>query len=347
MKDVKRYIEVTTRKEGIHRYPEAATNPDLKDVSFLAHPHRHIFHIRLKVSVDHNNRDIEFIQLKRWLESQLTSDNFDFKSCEMLAEDIILMTNQKYPKVHHVEVGVSEDGENGAVLSATFPTSNPALSSGRSEDPYESKLATLVDSVTSDFKTMSIDTGRVTTGDMYINPTKSKDKSMFISSELEGAFAGLFTLFVSGDVPVVQIFSILSKNRVEQVSFGAKGLCEINLSTVLSVLEKFPDIHVTVETDEFKPNLAKFFSINPRLNLMYRLVDSNRSSLEGFEDLNSYVLRNAGSAVLSSSGSRIYIKIKHSLGVSIASLDSFKYSTFDSYGSGDFIPVQPLSETSS
>lgn len=343
MKDVKRFIEVTTRKEGIHRYPEAATNPELEDVSFLAHPHRHIFHIRLRLSVDHNNRDIEFIQLKRWLESQLTSDNFDFKSCEMLAEDIIRMTNKEYPKTQYIEVGVSEDGENGAVLSATFPTQTDKK---RKSEVGSDKPFIVDNSIAAEIKTSGTITGRVTFNDMYINPTKSKDKFLFISNELEGTFAGLSTLFVSGDVSVGQVFSILGKNRIEQVSFGAKDLCQINLSTVSSILAKFPDIQVTVETDEFKPNLAKFFSINPRLNLMFRVVDSSKASTRGFEDLNLYVLRNAGSAILSSAGSRIFIKIKHTLGVSVTSLDSFNYSTFDSYGSGDVIPVLPLTETS-
>ena len=42
----KRMIYVTLQKEGIHCYPAAATDINLKteneyDVSFLSHPHRH------------------------------------------------------------------------------------------------------------------------------------------------------------------------------------------------------------------------------------------------------------------------------------------------------------------
>jgi hypothetical protein len=67
-------IWVTFRKEGIHKYPAALTDPNLAtgdeyDVSFLGHLHRHIFHFRVWISVQHNDRDIEFIQFKRWLES--------------------------------------------------------------------------------------------------------------------------------------------------------------------------------------------------------------------------------------------------------------------------------------
>ena len=68
-----RRIWVTFQKEGIHCYPAAATDPALKtgdeyDVSFLGAPHRHIFHFRVWIDVVHNDRDIEFIQFKRWLQ---------------------------------------------------------------------------------------------------------------------------------------------------------------------------------------------------------------------------------------------------------------------------------------
>ena len=44
-------IWVTFRKEGIHKYPAALDDPKLAtgdeyDVSFLGHPHRHIFHFK-------------------------------------------------------------------------------------------------------------------------------------------------------------------------------------------------------------------------------------------------------------------------------------------------------------
>jgi hypothetical protein len=74
MDKAERKIWVTFRKEGIHKYPAAATDPNLctageYDVSFLASPHRHIFHFRVWIDVFHNDRDIEFIQFKRWLEN--------------------------------------------------------------------------------------------------------------------------------------------------------------------------------------------------------------------------------------------------------------------------------------
>jgi len=115
-------IWVTFQKEGIHAYPAAATDPNLAtgdeyDVSFLATPHRHIFHFRVWLSVTHNNRDVEFIQFKRWLEN-LYKDSIlklDYKSCEMMSDDLYDMISQKYPD-REVWIEVSEDGENGSFI---------------------------------------------------------------------------------------------------------------------------------------------------------------------------------------------------------------------------------------
>src|SRR6056300_1997053 len=67
-------IWVTFQKEGMHKYPAALTDPKLAtgdeyDVSFLGHPHRHIFHFKVAIEVFHDDRDIEFIQFKRWIEN--------------------------------------------------------------------------------------------------------------------------------------------------------------------------------------------------------------------------------------------------------------------------------------
>ena len=109
---VNRTIFVQFTKEGIHRYPDAP-----EDVSFLRNPHRHIFHFRVDIDVFHNDRDIEFILFKRELESLYSAQTLqvDYKSCEMLAEDLIDYISKKYPG-RKISVQVSEDGENGATL---------------------------------------------------------------------------------------------------------------------------------------------------------------------------------------------------------------------------------------
>jgi len=120
----KRQIWVTFQKEGIHCYPAAGTDPQLAtgdeyDVSFLASPHRHIFHFRVSIDVFHNDRDIEFIQFKRWCESLYNGSGsvleLNYKSCEMIADDLYLQIAARYPN-RAVSIEVSEDGENGCSI---------------------------------------------------------------------------------------------------------------------------------------------------------------------------------------------------------------------------------------
>jgi hypothetical protein len=127
-----RKIWVSFRKEGIHRYPAAATDPALctageYDVSFLANAHRHIFHFRVWIDVFHNDRDIEFIQFKRWLDGLYSKDilELDFKSCEMIADDLYVQIAQRYPE-RVVWIEVAEDGENGCLIK--YELSRPNLS---------------------------------------------------------------------------------------------------------------------------------------------------------------------------------------------------------------------------
>ena len=125
-----RKIWVTFRKEGIHKYPAAAKDPALAtgdeyDVSFLATPHRHIFHFRVWIDVEHSDRAIEFIQFKRWLENlyQNGTLQLDYKSCEMMAEDLYDQIATRYPD-KEIWIEVSEDGENGCLIKfkLTHPT---------------------------------------------------------------------------------------------------------------------------------------------------------------------------------------------------------------------------------
>ena len=112
-----RQIYVTFQKEGIHRYPAAGEDPKLQDVSFLSFPHRHIFHFRVYIDVFHNDRDIEFIQFKRWLQGLYDNAilELNHKSCEMIADDLYIQIANKYPN-RNVVIEVSEDNENGCKI---------------------------------------------------------------------------------------------------------------------------------------------------------------------------------------------------------------------------------------
>ena len=119
---IKRYINVKFQKDGIHRYPEASIDPKLKtgdwdDVSFLGNEHFHYFYFNVTIEVFQNNRDIEFIQFRRWLE-RLYTDNvlqMDFMSCEMLCESLIEQILKKYPS-RYIKVEIYEDNINGGIL---------------------------------------------------------------------------------------------------------------------------------------------------------------------------------------------------------------------------------------
>lgn len=127
----RRMIWVTFRKEGIHKYPAAATDPalatgDRYDVSFLGYPHRHIFHFTVAIEVFHNDRDLEFLQVKRWLEDLYNQGTLelDFNSCEMISDALYEQIATRYPG-RDVEITVAEDGENGATIS--YLRSQPQL----------------------------------------------------------------------------------------------------------------------------------------------------------------------------------------------------------------------------
>ena len=114
---IKRWIEVTFRKAGVHYYPGCDTMPQLEPVAYLANRHRHLFHFTIQVEVFHNDRDLEFIMLQEELLGLFDKGtmNINGKSCEMLAEELVEYITNKYPS-RDVNVKVSEDGENSGII---------------------------------------------------------------------------------------------------------------------------------------------------------------------------------------------------------------------------------------
>lgn len=118
----KMFVYVPFVKEGYHYYPGADANPalatgDSLDVSHLAIRHMHYFYFKVHVQVHHENRDIEFIQLKRKLEQLYDSKTLEMngKSCEMLADDLAEVLHSWYPS-SELRIDVSEDNINGAYV---------------------------------------------------------------------------------------------------------------------------------------------------------------------------------------------------------------------------------------
>ena len=104
-------IVVNLQVEGVHYWPSC----NLDAVSFLMHPHRHIFYIRCEKEVKKEDREIEIITFKRLVQEFLagrfgTPADFGSMSCEMIAGELVRQFNL-------ASCEVLEDGENGAKIS--------------------------------------------------------------------------------------------------------------------------------------------------------------------------------------------------------------------------------------
>ena len=107
---MKKYIIIRTQFEATHNWPDCP----IEEVAFLREEHRHIFHVEVKIEVSHNNRELEFIMLKRIVNELLQSlgKRLGTMSCEDIAERIIT-TFCNHPIK---SVSVFEDNENGAII---------------------------------------------------------------------------------------------------------------------------------------------------------------------------------------------------------------------------------------
>ncbi len=105
------WAKIRTSFEGIHCYPGAP-----KEVQFLRCPHRHIFHVVVLIEQFHNDRDIEFIAFKHFLNTILKSNKFHKNaSCEMMSDNLFKIINKKYPN-RKIKIEINEDNENGTLI---------------------------------------------------------------------------------------------------------------------------------------------------------------------------------------------------------------------------------------
>ena len=100
-------IIVNTSFIAIHAWPEC----NVSGVEYLKDPHRHKFTVQVKLEVKHNNRDIEFIDFKKKLDTFLDkyrNNDIGNMSCEDICDAIL----DNWDSCIYVQV--LEDGENGA-----------------------------------------------------------------------------------------------------------------------------------------------------------------------------------------------------------------------------------------
>lgn len=112
MTELETSVYCTTRFEEYHCWPDAP-----EAVSHLRNLHRHLFHVKVEVSVDHDDRDVEFQLLKRQVEQSIERIKDDLEdnhwSCEAFAAQLFDRVNGDFA-CRLVEV--TEDGENGAIV---------------------------------------------------------------------------------------------------------------------------------------------------------------------------------------------------------------------------------------
>ena len=113
---MKRSIIVTWTQEGFHCWPEAPTNR-----SYLADQHRHQFHYRAGVEVEHNDREVEFHDMLDELRActQAVGTQLGRVSCEDLAQIVLTAIEAAWPGRNRW-CEVFEDGEVGARLEMSY-----------------------------------------------------------------------------------------------------------------------------------------------------------------------------------------------------------------------------------
>ena len=99
-------VVIKTQFPAIHSWPECS----YKDVEYLKHPHRHVFHVTMKWNVS-ESREIEFIRMKQFVDSYIRYYMWDKDlgniSCEAIAEKLANQFDAEFTSVY-------EDEENGA-----------------------------------------------------------------------------------------------------------------------------------------------------------------------------------------------------------------------------------------
>lgn len=111
------YEEICVRFqfEGFHRWKDAPT-----EVAFLRDWHRHIFHCEARVSVEHDDRELEYFmvlnEIKKHILPFLELGDETVSSCEQKAKFIANGLINIYGEDRDYEVSVFEDGENGSTV---------------------------------------------------------------------------------------------------------------------------------------------------------------------------------------------------------------------------------------
>ena len=116
-------ILISTQFPGFHHWPSAP-----EKYEYLSNVHRHMFHVKAALTVTHNNRDIEFIDLRDRITRHVHSWDINHQdesvdwSCEHIAELLLLEFDLDWCEVW-------EDNENGARIESDQQSNSDSSSS--------------------------------------------------------------------------------------------------------------------------------------------------------------------------------------------------------------------------
>lgn len=106
-------IGVEVRLQGWHSWPDAHDQR-----AYLASLHRHMFHVRADVQVFHDDREVEFHDLRdviaTWWGDEASQT--DRGSCEHIARDLHDFLAAYVGTDRYITVSVGEDGEAWATV---------------------------------------------------------------------------------------------------------------------------------------------------------------------------------------------------------------------------------------
>ena len=108
-----------TKFEGTHCFPGAPN-----EVAYLREEHRHMFGVEVEMDVYHNDREVEFIMLKHFVDKCIHTNltkgaqvaKLGTMSCEQIATILLAELENRYGTTRAITITVDEDGENGAVV---------------------------------------------------------------------------------------------------------------------------------------------------------------------------------------------------------------------------------------
>jgi len=104
------WASVCFTREGWHCWPAA---PEHR--AYLRASHRHLFHVEVRITVTHHDREIEYHDLLDFCRGQFPGGDLGPQSCEALAARLRAAVMQQWPG-RRCGVHVFEDGECGAIV---------------------------------------------------------------------------------------------------------------------------------------------------------------------------------------------------------------------------------------